>query len=181
MQISVSGKNFDVSDALKEYAETRLHKISRYFDHIITANVTLSTERNWHIADVTVFGKNVDMRGEERSKDMYHSIDAVIEKLERQIKKAKGKVQDRGRQVGREAGAPAGEEAAPAEDADKRYDPRVESVQSYAAEAMTLDQAIKEMEELGQDFYAFHNDENGRINVVFKKDRGYGLVDPRLA
>jgi len=46
---------------------------------------------------------------------------------------------------------------------------------------MTLDQAIKEMEELGQDFYAFHNDENGRINVVFKKDRGYGLVDPRLA
>ena len=146
MQISVSGKNFDVTDALKEYAETRLRKVSRYFDHIITANVTLSTERNWHIADVTVFGKNVDMRGEERSKDMYHSIDAVVEKLERQIKKAKGKVQDRGRQPGREAGPE------PAE-----------------------------MEELGHEFFPFHNDENGRINIVYKRDRGYGLIDPRIA
>ncbi len=181
MQISVSGKNFDVSDALKEYAETRVHKISRYFDHIITANVTLSTERNWHIADVTVFGKNVDMRGEERSKDMYHSIDAVIEKLERQIKKAKGKVQDRGRQGSREGGPAVAEEAPAAEEADKRYQPRVEGVQSYEAEAMSLDQAIKEMEELGQDFYPFHNEDNGRINVVFKKDRGYGLMDPRIS
>lgn len=183
MQISVSGKNFDVSDALKEYAQTRLNKVSRYFDHIITANVTLSTERNWHIAEVTVFGKGVDMRGEERSKDMYHSIDAVVEKLERQVKKVKGKVIDRTRQVGREGGV-AVEEAPPATkegEGGEKFDPRVESVRSYTAEAMTLEQAIKEMEELGQEFFPFHNDENGRINVVYKMDRGYGLVDPRLS
>jgi len=180
MQISVSGKNFDVSDALKEYAQSRLIKVSRYFDHIITANVTLSTERNWHIADVTVFGKGFEMRGEERSKDMYHSIDAVVEKLERQIKKQKGKLSDHGRQTVREGGSVAVEEAPPATDAGKQFKPRVDTVKSYAAEAMTLDQAIKEMEELGQEFYAFQNDENGRINVVFKKDRGYGLVDPRI-
>jgi len=180
MQISVSGKNFDVTDALKEYAETRLRKVSRYFDHIITANVTLSTERNWHIADVTVFGKNVDMRGEERSKDMYHSIDAVVEKLERQIKKAKGKVQDRGRQPGRDAG-PEPAELAPTEAPENEFQPRVEGVKSFVAEAMTLEQAIKEMEELGHEFFPFHNDENGRINIVYKRDRGYGLIDPRIA
>lgn len=182
MQISVSGKNFDVSDALKEHAQTRLTKISRYFDHIITANVTLSTERNWHLAEVTVFGKGVDMRGEERSKDMYHSIDAVVEKLERQIKKAKGKVIDRGRQIpGRvEGAAPASGEAAAVKAEDRQFQPRVETVKSYVAEPMTLEQAIKEMEELGSEFYAFHNDENGRVNVVFKKDRGYGLMDPRI-
>lgn len=183
MQISVSGKNFDVSDALKEYAETRLSKISRYFDHILTANVTLSTERNWHIAEVTVFGKGVDMRGEERSKDMYHSIDAVVEKLERQVKKQKGKVIDRGRHTKSEGGGVAVVEAPTAvreEGGGLRLQPRVDSVKSYVAEPMTLEQAIKEMEELGHEFHPFCNDENGRINVVYKKDRGYGLIDPRL-
>jgi putative sigma-54 modulation protein len=69
----------------------------------------------------------------------------------------------------------------PAEAPENEFMPRVDGVKSFVAEPMTLEQAIKEMEELDHEFFPFHNDENGRINIVYKKDRGYGLIDPRLA
>lgn len=183
MQITVSGHRFDVTEALKAYAENRVGKIARYFDHILTANVTLSTERNWHIAEVNIYGKDIDMRGQERSKDMYHSIDAVVEKLERQIKRQKGKAIDRNRGSSRPEAA---ERREPLEEATggggrpSRFAPRVEAERSFRAHPMSLEQAIKEMEALGHQFYAFHNAANGRINVVYKRDRGFGLIDPRL-
>ncbi|MCA9794753.1 MAG: ribosome-associated translation inhibitor RaiA [Candidatus Eremiobacteraeota bacterium] len=185
MQVTVKGKHFDVTEALKVYANEKVTKISRYFDHVISADVTLSTERNWHIAEVTVFGQGFDMRGEERTKDMYNSIDRVIDKLERQIKKQKGKVV--ARRPSRSGGGAAPEvEAAPATPKKKaeaevdRYAPRVDHVNSYLAEPMTIEEAIKDMEAHGHEFLAFLNVECDRINVVYKRERGYGLIDPRI-
>ncbi|MCD6310275.1 MAG: ribosome-associated translation inhibitor RaiA, partial [Candidatus Eremiobacteraeota bacterium] len=71
MQVTVKGKNMDVTEALKEYAEKRLSKLTKYFDHIISTDVTMSTERNWHIVEVNVFGDGLSIRGEERTGDMY--------------------------------------------------------------------------------------------------------------
>lgn len=185
MQITVKGKHFDVTDALKSYASDRVNKISRYFDSVISADVTLSTERNWHIAEITVFGEGFDMRGEERTKDMYNSIDRVIDKLERQIKKQKGKVIGRRPRVT----VPASPLEVPVEDgnrnkdrsgADEKYAPRVEFVNSYLVDEMTIEEAIKDMEAQGHEFLAFLNAENGRVNVIYKRERGYGLVDPRV-
>ena len=89
MQITVKGKQIDLTDSLKNYASEKMSKMSRYFDHMISAEVCLSIERNWHVAEITVFGEGFDMRGEEKSTDMYNSIDRVVEKLERQLKKQK--------------------------------------------------------------------------------------------
>lgn len=186
MQITVKGKHFDVTEALKSYASDRVNKISRYFDSVISADVTLSTERNWHIAEITVFGEGFDMRGQERTKDMYNSIDRVIDKLERQIKKQKGKVI--GRRPRTMVPNPSPLEI-PIEDknrnkerpgSDSKYGPRVEHVNSHLVEAMTIEEAIKDMEAQGHEFLAFLNADNGRVNVVYKRERGYGLVDPRV-
>ncbi|HXE73786.1 MAG TPA: ribosome-associated translation inhibitor RaiA, partial [Candidatus Nitrosotenuis sp.] len=164
MHITVTGKNFEVTDALKSHAQQRLHKVARYFDHVLTANVILSTERNWHIAEVTLHGNGFDMFGKDRGKDMYHSIDMVVDKLEKQLKKQKGRVIDRSR-TRAEARAESPEEAgapplSPEEAAAPRLEPRVETVKSFPAFPMTLEAAIKQLEALGYAFYAFLNQEN---------------------
>ncbi len=191
MQITVKGKQIDLTDSLKSYASEKMSKISRYFDHIISAEVCLSVERNWHIAEVTVFGEGFDMRGEEKSKDMYNSIDRVIEKLERQLKKQKGKVAVR--HSARGPAAPALDSATPSSSEGEKkgggngtlldeslYAPRVEHVQSFYARSLSIEEAIKEMESAGRDFYAFFNEDRRRVNIVYKRKKGYGLMDPRL-
>lgn len=191
MQVTVKGKQIDLTDSLKTYVNEKMSKIPRYFDHIISAEVCLSLERNWHVAEVTVFGEGFDMRGEEKSKDMYNSIDRVIEKLERQLKKQKGK--EGVRNSARGPSAPLPPSDGTAADGEKRgstngngsadaslYAPRVEHVHSFYARSLSIEEAIKEMESAGHEFYAFFNEDRRRVNVVFKRKKGYGLLDPRL-
>lgn len=191
MQITVKGKQIDLTDSLKNYASEKMGKMSRYFDHMISAEVCLSIERNWHVAEITVFGEGFDMRGEEKSTDMYNSIDRVIEKLERQLKKQKGKLERRKSARGPAApvvsALPETRESSqkpkkgqPTMEDESLYAPRVEKVQTFYAQSLTIEMAIKEMESAGHDFYAFYNQERRRINIVYKKKKGYGLIDPRL-
>lgn len=191
MQITVKGKQIDLTDSLKHYVNEKMGKIPRYFDHLISAEVCLSVERNWHVAEVTVFGEGFDMRGEEKSKDMYNSIDRVIEKLERQLKKQKGKVAARHSARGPSAPGPVADGASGSDNPKKvssnggmdeasLYAPKVEHIHSFYARSLSIDEAIKEMESAGHEFYAFFNEERRRVNVIFKKKKGYGLLDPRL-
>lgn len=188
MQIKVKGKQIDLTDSLKAYASEKMGKMSRYFDHMISAEVCLSIERNWHVAEITVFGEGFDMRGEEKSTDMYNSIDRVIEKLERQLKKQKGKHESRRSARGPAAPSlPSGSVDTPkkskgSSDGDDMslYAPRVDKIESFYAESMSIEMAIKEMESEGHVFYAFYNEDKRRVNIVYKKSKGYGVLDPRL-
>jgi putative sigma-54 modulation protein len=192
LQITVKGKQIDLTDSLKNYASEKMGKMSRYFDRMISAEVCLSIERNWHVAEITVFGEGFDMRGEEKSTDMYNSIDRVIEKLERQLKKQKGKEERRKSARGPAAPVPAplfdqSSEKKPSKkgsvatmEDESLYAPRVDHVHTFYARSLSIEMAIKEMESAGHDFYAFYNEDRRRINIVFKKKKGYGLLDPRL-
>lgn len=172
MQITISGKNFDVSQALRDHVIEKLNaKIGR-FDTIVTANVTMSTDRNRHIVEVTLFGKDVEMRAEERdSYDMYHSISTVVEKLEKQLGKARSRSIDISRKERDN------ERTAPMADDDSSP---VKHVASYMAEPMSVEDAIRILEDKEYQFYAFHNNANGRINVVYATEHGYSLIDPKL-
>ncbi len=183
MQVTVKGKQFDVSDSLKAYASEKVQKITRYFDSMVSADVTLTTERNWHVAQVTVFGEGFDLRGEEQSKDMYNSIDRVMDKLEQQAKRQKAKVADhRKRQKVADvvASVPESKISDSSSSEVDPYAPRLDEKHSFVAEEMTLEQAIKALDAQGLNFFVFLNSENGRINVVYETDKGFGLVDPRL-
>src|SRR3954447_2877087 len=92
MRIIYNGKNVQVTEAVKGYAEKKLRHLERYFSNIREAHVVLSTQRNWQIVEVQLDGDGVFLRGEERTPDMYSSIDAVVEKLESQVKRFKGKL-----------------------------------------------------------------------------------------
>jgi putative sigma-54 modulation protein len=95
MAITVRGKNLDITPSLKEYVEKRVKKVTKYFDKTGDITVILSVEKgrhqtgNFHHVEVTVPVNGLLIRGEERTADMYASIDQVMDKIEKQIGKYK--------------------------------------------------------------------------------------------
>lgn len=187
MEIVVKAKNFDVTDSLRNHAKQKLSKTTRFSDSVMTAEVTLATERNWHVAKITLNCKGSDLHAEEKSTDMYNSIDRVVEKLERELKKQKEK--ESNHRSSRSSVIEASVEEAPAKkkgekDKDKddgRFSARIESVQRFTPQALTVDEAVKELEASGADFIGFLNEDTGKFQLVHKKGRGYAVMEPRLS
>ena len=92
MKLTTTARHFEASPGLIEYAETKLHKLKRYFDHIINVHIIMSVEKFRHIAEVNVHVNGHDFSAKEESEDMRTSIDRTAKDLERQIKKFKGKI-----------------------------------------------------------------------------------------
>jgi len=92
VQITVRGKNIDVTPALREYAEKKVGKIEKYFDVPLQAQVTLKAESDRYIVEVTAPLDGMLLRGEKASGDIYSSLDLVMETLERQIERYKTKI-----------------------------------------------------------------------------------------
>ncbi len=180
MLVTVKGKNVEVTDALKSYAEKKIQKLEKYFKEIKEAQVTQSVQRNWHIVEVMLEGDGVLLRGEERSDDMYASIDLVVEKLERRVQRFKGKLYgktiDKGpkeREMQRE------QIAAEAENAHEEPLPYITRTKRFAIKPMGPDEAANQMELLHHDFFVFLNEDSDNVAVVYKrKDGNYGLMEP---
>jgi putative sigma-54 modulation protein len=184
MRVTVTGKNVQVTDALKSYAEKKLQKLTRYFSSIKDAQVTQSIQRNWHIVEVQVEGDGLFLRAEERSGDMYASIDAVVEKLEKQAKRFKGKLMAHPRLA--EGGLTAEEGAEPSldelsEDETEEGMPTVVKMKRFAIKPMIAEEAAMQMELLNHDFFVFLNAETEQVNVLYRrKDGNYGLIEPEF-
>ena len=112
---------------------------------------------------------------------MYTSIDKVLEKLEKQVKKQKEKISDRHQRVGEKyldlmSYVPESEEK------EAEIQPYLEAlnltVRRVSIQRLSVEQAIKVMESLDNSFLVFNNRENSRINILFKRKEGYGLIDP---
>lgn len=94
MQINLTGHHFEVTPALKEYVTTKLQRLERHFDHVTNAHVVLSVEKLRQTAEATVHVTGGNLHAEAHDGDMYAAIDALIDKLDRQIKRHKEKLVD---------------------------------------------------------------------------------------
>lgn len=187
MLVNVKGKNIQVTDALKQYAEKKVQKLGKHFKEIKQAQVTQSVQRNWHIVEVQVEGDGVTLRGEERTDNMYSSIDQVVEKLEKRIMRFKGKLYGKTLEEGpkeKEALREAISEEVAASDeteASAWSMPGIVRTKSFAVKPMAPDEATVEMELLHHDFYVFLNDRTEQVNVVYRrKDGDFGLIEPAV-
>ncbi|MFH1453447.1 MAG: ribosome-associated translation inhibitor RaiA [Armatimonadota bacterium] len=179
MQVTIKGKNIDLTESLKDYATKKIEKISRYFDQIASADITFSTERQMHIIEVNIHVNGEILRGEEKTGDMYGSVDKVIDKLEKQIKKRKEKNSNKKHKVKSLKEVPLKAEEAYYEEGSNELDPQILKVKRFdLGKPMTVSEAIKESEALGYDFFVFLNAENLRVNVVYERKQGFGLIDP---
>ncbi len=175
MQVIVRGKNIEVTNALREYAERKISKLQRHFEHLQEAQVVLSVEKGRHIIEVTMPLNGMILRGEEKSEDMYASVDLVLDKLEKQIEKYKARVSRKGR-VASEAKPVVGVPAAALVDDDDR---KVVRTKRFNIKPMRTEEAVMQMDLLGHDFFVFINSETEETNVVYRrKDGNYGLIEP---
>ncbi len=173
MQLSVKGRNLEVTDALRQYAEEKLGRLTKYLEQIVSASVVLSVEKHRHLAEVTLRVRDLTIRAEESTGDLYSSIDLVAEKLERQILRYKERIVGHGtRGSGREARESA--EAVRAEEG-----PRVVKTKRFAVKPTGLAEAIMQMDLLGHSFYVFRNARTEEVNVLYRRrDGNYGLIEP---
>ena len=168
----VRGENIAITDAIRNYAETKLSKLEKYFseNESITVNVTAKVYPNKRAkAEVTIPHKNFTLRAEETSDDWYGSLDLVVDKLERQIRKYKTKLQNRNKvrveQVFDE----------PKVIDDTEVFARIKTLD---IQVMTAQDAVIQMELLGHDFFVFLNEDTGHVSIVYRrKDGTDGLLN----
>ncbi len=94
MQTNIAGHHVDVTPALKTYIENKLKRIERHFDHVVDAHVVLAVEKQRSKAEATIHVTGQNIHAEANHEDMYAAIDAMVDKLDRQVKRYKEKITD---------------------------------------------------------------------------------------
>ena len=174
MNINVRGKNVELTPALKEYVAKRLGKLDKYFDDLTDASVKLLVEKETHKIEVTIPVNGMILRGEEGTADMYASIDLVVEKLEKQISRYKGKLSKKSHKVEIK-----GTEKIVEAEVDELG---VVKTKRFAIKPMPVEEAIMQMDLVGHSFFVFSNAETEEVNVLYKrKDGNYGLIEPEYS
>ncbi|MDO4581851.1 MAG: ribosome-associated translation inhibitor RaiA [Bacillota bacterium] len=172
MQLNFKSRNFDITDALKEYTDKRLAK----FDKLIGAEeavVTMRGIKDRQRLEISIPYNGLIIRGEEEGYDMYTCVDNVVEKLESQIHKYRTRLIKRGRS---ERNA---EPAAP--ETHWFEDDQPVKVKSFSTKPMSVEEAIMQMNLLGHNFFVFVNDDGNVVNVLYRRyDGEYGLLIPEI-
>ncbi len=178
MRLQVKGRNLDVTDSIRSYAEQKLKKLDKQLNDATEIELELAVEKNPsiaanQIAEATVWTKGPTLRAREASEDMRASIDQLTEKLVRQVRHYRDKRSYRGARNH----APV-DEGVPALE-DDQLEQQIVKTKQFPDKPMSPDEAVLQLELIGHDFFVFRNAETSEVNVVYRrKDGGYGLIEP---
>jgi len=194
VQIHFTGRQMDVSNAMKQYVTEKLGKITKYWTSIQDISVTLSVEKYRHIAEIGISGKPFSLNGMEVTSDMYASVGAVVDKLERQAKKQKEKVRDRKKvRGGKEAmiealsagyddearGADDSEDEGGEAEGEAEHQPRVVRTDRFEPKPLSMEEASLRLADSSLAFIVYRDADSSRINVMYRTGDGhFGLIDP---
>ncbi len=175
MQTSVTFKNLDSSEHLKNYVSDKLDRFDRLLDNPAGANVVLRVEKFRHIAEINISGDRMTINGKEETEDMYSAIDMVLDKLEKQIKKGKEKTRERRSKAKAKAQTGSGEAVAEIEDDQ----PQQVKIKNIDYKPMDIDEAVLQMGLTSDNFLVFTNARTDQINVLYRRHDGdLGLIQP---
>jgi putative sigma-54 modulation protein len=188
MDIVVRGRNVEVTPRLEEYVDKKVGKLDRYLPTIDEARMELSVEetksaQHSQIAQLTVRSRGRILRAEERDQDIFVAIDAVSDKMQRQITRYKDRLYARGQVRGTET-VRATDVEPPIEAEREEEEPlgTIVRTKKFPVAPMSAEEAIEQMELLGHDFFVFYNSDINGINVLYRRKNGdYGLLQPELA
>ncbi len=179
MQVVVTFKHMDTSDALRDYAEEKTERLSKYLSEPIEVHWFLSVEKIRHIADATVVAMGVTIKAQESTQDMYSAIDAVADKLEKQVRKHKEKVKDHKAHNNSQASVRFGSSTAGPPRAESQR-PSVVKKENQFVKPMSVEEAAMQMEVVDNDFLVFTDSATSNINVIYRiKGGDYGLIEAR--
>ncbi len=171
MKIRVTARHLDLDPPLKAYVEEKINHLSRFFDRVDEAHVVLSSEGHRKIADVTVHASKVVISSEQEADEVRGAFDRAIERVERQIRRHKGRVRERKHGA---ATSEAAEALGGAATGSFGIVP-----ETSTADPMTPEEALVELDAASLGFLVFMNSTTGKVNVMYRRDDGqFGLVEP---
>ncbi len=172
MQVTVSGRHIEVTEALRQYANDKFSRLDKYLPNAVPVLITLSVVKKvHHKAEAVIKSNGLLIQASEETGEMYSAIDLLIEKIERRVKRYKEKLVDYKHQGSKaEAVSP----AAP----DDRI-PQIIKTKRFDLKPMLPEEAVMQMELLDKEFFIFANVRSGSVNVIYKrKDGNVGLIEP---
>jgi ribosomal subunit interface protein len=194
LNYNVRGENIEVTPAIREYVQAKVGKIEKYFDEVPEANAHVNlkiySDRTGK-AEVTIPLPNIVLRAEETSPDLYGSIDLVSDKLERQMRKYKTKINRKFRrqesEIPETVSPDLKEETSELDDeideelnggADDSSDINIVRTKRFDLKPMNAEEAVLQMEMLGHNFFVFLDADAASTNIVYKRDDGdFGLIE----
>ena len=171
MEILIRGTKLEITDSMKGYVKEKLSKLDKYLvDQKAKATVLVKVHNYLQKVEVTIPLKTLILRAEEEQQDFYAAVDLVINKLERQIRKNKAKLQKREKNKTKEFNI---DDIIPIEETSE-----ILKRKKIDVKPMSSEEAILQMELLGHDFYVYRDSETNAVNVVYKrKEKGYGVIE----
>jgi putative sigma-54 modulation protein len=183
MELQIFSKNMEIPPDVRDYVQKKIGKLTHYLPNITEAKVEIHEQntkspQHRYTAQVTLNSKGVILRGEEKGERVRIAVDAVVEVLERQIERYKGKLYDKGRGLS-PARQPEEDTVVEKEPTDL---PRVVRLKRFTVKPMSVTEASEQMELLGHSFFLFVNSDNDRLCLLYRRhDGNYGLIEPDLA
>jgi putative sigma-54 modulation protein len=178
MQVSTTFRHMEQSEALKNYAEEKLERVAKYIDEPISAQVYFSVEKIRHIVEIVISGRGITTKASEATNDMYAAVDAVLDKIERQLKRYKEKLKDH--KPAANNGRTMSKMVFHAESIESNPEPVVITTKTETAKPMAVEEAVMQMDLLHKDFLVFTDAVSGEINVLYRrKDGNFGLIEPQ--
>ncbi len=189
MKLVIQGKNIEITDSIREYVHQKIEKAVSHFQNMTTeVDVHLSVARNPRInskqtAEVTIYANGTVIRAQESSEDLYASIDLVADKIQRQLRKYKEKLQHKKTHDQPKTGIIV-EEVPVVPDLIGDRTPELPSevlrMKYFAMPPMTIEEALEQLQLVDHDFYMFRNIKTDEINVIYERNHGgYGVIQPR--
>jgi len=188
MEVIVQGRNINISDKLNDFVIGKASKLEKYLQGIDETRVDLAhvktarSASDRYVAQITVRGKKILLRSEERADDIRVCFDSALNKMQRQIRRYKGK-RYRGRGDGRTISEIASDDLVDlvqADEIEEEEAPVIVRRKTFVLTPMDEMEAIEQMQLLGhEEFFVFYNAENGKVNVLYqRRDGTYGLIIP---
>ena len=180
MRLEIKGRNVEVNDSLRRYAEEKLDRIEKQLPEATQVEIELALENNPsisddHIAEVTVWTKGSTLRVRERSAGFEASIDQIAVKLERQVKRYREKRSRK--ETARRANGNGSDEPT---FSGPQLERMIVKSKQFDLQPLTPEEATVELELIGHDFFVFVNGDTGKQNVVYRRrGGGYGLIEPQ--
>ncbi|WP_420263982.1 ribosome hibernation-promoting factor, HPF/YfiA family [Candidatus Magnetominusculus dajiuhuensis] len=170
MNITVTGRNFEITTPIRAYADGKISKFGKFLSADTDVLVILAVEKYRHKAEVVIKSNGIQIQAESITGEIYASIDEVIEKLDRQIKKYKEKI------TSKRKGAV---KCTHADTASAAEHISIIKRKQFDMKPMAAEEAAMHMDLLDKDFYVFTNEQSGEINVIYKiEDGDLGLIEP---
>ena len=171
MEILIRGTKVEVTDSMKGYVKEKLSKLDKYFvDQKLKATVLVKVHNYLQKIEVTIPLKSLILRAEEEQEDFYAAVDLVINKLERQIRKNKSKLEKREKVKTKEFNL---DDLIPIEESDE-----IVKRKKIDVKPMNSEEALLQMQLSGHDFYMYKDSDTDAVCVLYKrKDGGYGIIE----